>query len=90
MMKKLLSIALMCFSLSVFAEGSAPVKPVNINTATAEQLMQIKGIGEKKAQAIIEYRKSHGPFKKIEELELVKGIGEHFVAQNKNLLAVSQ
>lgn len=90
MMKKLLSIALMCFSLSVFADGAAPIKPVNINTATAEQLMQIKGIGEKKAQAIIEYRKSHGPFKKVEELELVKGIGEHFIHEHKNMLAVGQ
>lgn len=90
MMKKLLTIALMCFSLSVFAEGTVPVKPLNINTATVEQLMQIKGIGEKKAQAIVEYRKSHGPFKKVEELELVKGIGEHFITQNKNMLAVSQ
>lgn len=51
-------------------------KKVNINTATVEQLQQLKGIGPSKAKAIIEEREKGGPFKTIEEIMRVKGIGE--------------
>lgn len=49
---------------------------VNINTATIEQLMTLKGVGQKKAEAIIEYRKKNGSFKSKEELMKVRGIGK--------------
>ena len=49
---------------------------VNINTATVEELNTLKGIGEKKAEAIIEYRKKNGSFKNKEELMKVRGIGK--------------
>lgn len=49
---------------------------VNINTATVEQLMTLKGVGQKKAEAIIEYRKKNGSFKSKEELMKVRGIGK--------------
>lgn len=49
---------------------------VNINTATVEELKTLKGIGEKKAEAIIEYRKQNGSFKNKEELMKVRGIGK--------------
>jgi len=49
---------------------------VNINTATVEELKMLKGIGEKKAEAIIEYRKQNGSFKNKEELMKVRGIGK--------------
>ena len=48
---------------------------VNINTATKEQLDSLKGIGPTKAQAIIDYRTKHGPFKSVDDLEKVPGIG---------------
>ncbi|MBM3700160.1 MAG: hypothetical protein FJW68_04495 [Actinobacteria bacterium] len=49
---------------------------VNINTATLKELVTLPGIGEKTAEAIIEYRNNFGPFKSIEELKNVKGIGD--------------
>lgn len=50
--------------------------PVNINSATIDELKEINGIGESKAQAIIDYREKHGSFDSIEKLKEVKGIGE--------------
>lgn len=65
---------------SVTAEKSvAAVKmsdKININTATNEQFATVKGIGVKKAQAIIDYRKEHGNFVSLDDLMNVKGIGE--------------
>ena len=49
---------------------------VNINTATLEELQTIKGIGKKKAEAILQYRKEHGAFHTKEDLLQVKGIGK--------------
>ena len=49
---------------------------VNINTATVEELKTLKGVGEKKAEAIIEYRKKNGSFKTKEDLMKVRGIGQ--------------
>lgn len=56
--------------------------PIDINTATAEQLMTLKGIGKKKAQAIIQYRDTHHGFRSIEELDNVKGIGSKLLGAN--------
>jgi len=49
---------------------------VNINTATIEELQTINGIGESKAKSIIEYRKTNGKFKSIEDIKNVEGIGD--------------
>ncbi|MCG8609725.1 MAG: ComEA family DNA-binding protein [Pseudomonadales bacterium] len=62
---------------------------ININTADAQTLAStLKGVGIKKAQAIIEYRKTYGPFAHIEELADVKGIGKATVSKNAHLIAV--
>ena len=58
--------------------------PVNINTADAATLSrELKGIGAKRAQAIVDYRKAHGPFKSADELALVKGIGPAAIDRNR-------
>lgn len=56
-------------------------EPVNINTADAAALEQLKGIGPAKAKAIVDYRKQHGPFASPADLAKVPGIGEKTVAQ---------
>lgn len=70
-MKKILLI-LTVLAVSLFAK-------ININTASVEELSSIKGIGTKKAEAIVKYRKSHGKFKNYDDLENVKGIGPALV-----------
>ncbi len=58
--------------------------PVDINTANAEALASgIQGVGASKAQAIIEYRQQHGPFRSVDELARVPGIGEKTVDKNR-------
>ncbi len=68
--------------------GSAvPAAQVNINTADAATLAkELKGIGLKRAQDIVEYRQKHGPFKTADELALVKGIGPAAIAKNREII----
>ena len=62
---------------------------VNINTVDAETLaLELKGIGQKRAQAIIAYREQHGPFKSIDELANVKGISKRIVDQNRDKIII--
>ena len=61
---------------------------INLNQATKEDLLKISGIGDKKADKIIEYRQSHGQFKTVDELKNVDGFGEKTVAKLKEQLAV--
>lgn len=64
---------------------------ININTADKETLMSvIKGVGEKKAEAIIAYRKENGDFKSIDELTNVKGIGQTTVDKHREQLSASK
>ena len=58
------------------AKPAAPLTPVNINTASVAELDALPGIGAKTAALIIEYRQKNGPFKKVEELMNVRGVGE--------------
>lgn len=74
---------------SAHAASATATTPVNINTADAESLASgLKGIGLKKAEAIIAYRKAHGPFSSLEQLQEVKGIGPGIIARNKGLIVL--
>lgn len=61
---------------------------ININKATVEQLMEIKGIGESYAKRIVEYREKNGPFKNIEDITKVQGIGTKTFEKIKDLIIV--
>lgn len=61
---------------------------INLNTATKEQLMQITGVGDKKADLILQYRQEHGQFKSVDDLKEVSGFGDKSVANIKDQLAV--
>jgi competence protein ComEA len=63
--------------------------PVNLNTATIQQLEALPGIGPRTAARIIEYREKHGPFKKVEELMNVQGVGEKSFLRIRSQLTVS-
>lgn len=69
-------------------ETALPDTRININTATLAELMQLPGIGEKLAQRIIDYRTSNGPFKKVDDLQSVNGIGEKTMDNLRDLISV--
>lgn len=74
---------------SVAAATPTP-RSVNLNTADADTLINVlDGIGPGKAAAIIAYRKQHGPFKSIDELNQVRGIGPKTIAANRARLSVN-
>lgn len=61
---------------------------VHLNQANIDELQKLKGIGEKKAQAIVEYRQKNGGFKNIDEFKNVKGIGPAIFEKNKTRLTL--
>jgi competence protein ComEA len=76
--RTILAAAIVALPLFAYAE------PVDVNTADAATISKsLKGIGMAKAEAIVEYRTKHGPFKNADELSLVKGIGERTIEINR-------
>lgn len=63
------------------------VTKINLNHASADELMHaVRGIGQKRAGAIVQYRQTHGNFKSITDLAAVRGIGQQFVQKNLSQL----
>ncbi len=87
---KLFTVMLKSLVLALLLTASAhATDKVDINTATAAELDRVLvNVGAAKAQAIIEYRQANGPFKSVEELALVKGIGLKTVERNRDLIGV--
>ena len=92
-MKKTLSVLALCTAVlfvmsmagSLLADDSAKI---NINTASIDELAQLKRIGLKYAERIVEYREKNGPFQRPEEIMLVKGIGTKTWELNKEQIIV--
>lgn len=85
-----LALMLSLLALPLQADPADMTAAININTATAEQLATLNGIGPAKAQAIITYRDSHGPFQSTDELTKVRGIGSQTLAKNSPRLTVDR
>lgn len=82
-MKLLLSLLVLLFSGSLYAV-------VDLNTASVEELRAVKGVGASKAEAIVQHRTQHGPFKSVEELDDVKGFGKKTVERLRSEFSVSK
>ena len=67
---------------------AADSKKIDLNKASVQELVQLKGIGGKYAERIVEYREKIGKFEKIEDLMKVKGIGQKKFDANKDLVFV--
>jgi competence protein ComEA len=87
MFKKGIISLLLAFSLSSFAAFAAD--KININTASADELQLLNGVGPSTANAIVEYREQNGAFANVEDLANIKGIGEKKVANIAENVTVS-
>jgi competence protein ComEA len=77
------------------ARGATPQPPapsdkVNINTAGVDELVALPGIGKAYAERIIEYRQKNGPFKRVEDILNVRGIGEKTFERLKDRLTIGK
>jgi competence protein ComEA len=69
--------------------AAASTEVINLNSATASQIADLPGIGVKTAELIVQYRVKNGPFKKIEEVMNVRGVGEKSFLRIKDRLTVA-
>lgn len=88
-MRKLVVRLLVAAALATALAGpaGADTAPVNLNTATEEELTGLPGIGPSKAKAIVEYRAAH-PFETVDEVKNVRGIGDHLFETLKDKVSV--
>src|SRR6202047_970518 len=77
-------------SAMVATAKKPPLKPININVATAEQLQLVPGIGPVTADKILQMRKSYGAFKSVDDLLAIRGIGKKRLDKMRKYLTVSK
>lgn len=77
------------FALFLFTGLAFAADKVNVNTASVEQLQSVKGFGSATAKAIIEFREEHGSFETVDDLVLVKGIGNKKLEKVSDQLSVT-
>jgi competence ComEA-like helix-hairpin-helix protein len=86
-----LSLAFALFiAPGTFAKKKPPTQPININTASSDQLQQVPGIGPVTAQKILQMRKSYGAFKSVNDLMAIRGIGPKRLEKMRMYLTVGK
>ena len=90
----LLAALLLCGSLAAAGAGESkkkqpPAKPLDLNTATIEQLQQLPGIGPTTASAIVRFREKSGPFRRVEDLLAIRGITKRKLEKLRPYVAVA-
>jgi len=85
----------LCALLALFtaissAKKKPPLKPVNINAATSEELQQVPGIGPATAEKILQMRRSYGAFKSVDDLLAIRGLGEKRLDKMRKYLTVGK
>lgn len=84
-----LLLALVLTAASATAQKKRPAKPVDLNTARAEELQEVPGIGPSTAKAIVQFREKSGPFQRVEDLLVIRGISKARLEKMRPYLAVS-
>jgi competence ComEA-like helix-hairpin-helix protein len=86
----LLVMAILSIATTLPANKKPPPAPVNLNTATSEELQQVPGIGPVTADKILQMRKSYGAFKSVDDLRAVRGIGPKRLEKMRKYLTVGK
>jgi len=95
MLRRLITVYVALLAIALCGITSAttkkpPLKPVNINTANSEELQQVPGIGPATAQKILQMRKSYGPFKSVDDLLAIRGLGQKRLNKMRKYLTVGK
>ena len=85
-----LFLSLLCTPAVPGGKKKPPPRPVNINTATSEELQQVPGIGPATAEKILQMRKSYGAFKSVDDLLAIRGLGAKRLEKMRKYLTVGK